>query len=236
MTAEKKKKIIDTIYEVLNALDKSKINGNHYRDKFNRMSLNEFDGWMSDFLNDPKKNFFIECMPYRNEPNLTDVKDALKKLKVPVEEYIYYRHDGNKGNPVRTSTPVLTGYLYIKKAQQILSKKNSYTFDIDKRNMKTGQATGDSKVARVTDVETYGLIVYDTPNISAELLGPRSDDFIGKHQMLNDIHNYGQTYLKKLDSGLESSQTINTIDVYFLGSGLKTNLLSPVDTFLTNLK
>jgi len=119
--------------------------------------------------------------------------------------------------------------LLIKKTQQILSKKNSYSLSIEERNQKTGQVTGKSKVARVTDIETYGLCIYEADHVLEELLGPRADNMSGKEKMYQDISNYGYTSLEDIMKNIDTSQTINTIDVYFLGSGIKTDLLSPTN-------
>ena len=213
----------------MNILDKSGINGKYYKKFLSSMSLAEFDRYMKNFLTNPKKNFYIECMPYKNEFRLNDAKEALDFLGVPAEEYVYFRHDGNIDRPVRSAEKVMVGYLLIKKTQQILSKKNSYSLSIEERNQKTGQVTGASKVARVTDIETYGLSIYEADSVLEELLGPRSDNMSGKEKMYQDISNYGYTSLQNIMKNIDTSQTINTIDVYFLGSGIKTDLLSPTN-------
>lgn len=236
MTIAKKNKIINYIYEFMKILDKSEINAKYYKDFFNKMTLSEFDAYMKKFLNDPKKNFYIECMPYKNEFRLEDAKEALNFLGVPVEEYVYFRHDGNKNNPIRSAQKAMVGYLFIKKTQQILSKKNSYSLSIEERNQKTGQVTGKSKVARITDIETFGLCIYGSDKILAEVLGPRADNMTSKEKMYLDISNYGYTELQDMLKDIDSSQTLNTIDVYFLGSGLKTDLLTPTNELRRTLK
>jgi len=48
-------------------------------------------------------------MPYKNEFRLEDAKEALNFLGVPVEEYVYFRHDGNKNNPIRSAQKAMVG-------------------------------------------------------------------------------------------------------------------------------
>ena len=49
------------------------------------------------------------------------------------------------------------GYCTIKRVQQILSKKNHYATDIDDRSLKTGDVKSESKVAAISEPETYAL-------------------------------------------------------------------------------
>jgi len=57
-----------------------------------------------------------------------------------------------------------------------------------------------------------------------------------KEKMYLDISNYGYTELQDMLKDIDSSQTLNTIDVYFLGSGLKTDLLTPTNELRRTLK
>ena len=57
----------------------------------------------------------------------------------------------------------------------MLSKKNTYSLDINKRNMKTGQVTADDKIARISDMESFSLLSYkEDPICLREFLGPRA--------------------------------------------------------------
>lgn len=59
-----------------------------------------------------------------------------------------------------------------------------------------------------------------------EFLGPRSDNQDAKIQMYQDISDQGYVSMNSLESDIESSQTINTIDMYFLAAGIKTDLIT----------
>ena len=223
----KRKKIQNMIYDTISILDKSGKNLEAYKKFFDSMSDEEFNKYMKRFLNDPEEHFYMEIIPFQNEPTLKDIKKAADYLGVPLEEYVYFRHDGNKNNPVRTKYPVPVGYLHLKRLQQILTKKNSMTIDIDRRNPKTGQVTGDSKIGRLSDAENYALTVMGADFALQEFMGPRADDANKKNQMYQRITTDGYVQLNTLSSDIEDSQTLNTVDVFFTGAGIITDLLSP---------
>ena len=144
---DKRKRITEKIYKVFSILDKTGLNTKKYQQLFEGMTDDEFKRYMKNFLNDEDKNFYLECLPNKNEPSLKQIKSALEYLNVPLDEYVYYRHDGNKSNPIRTRYKVPVGYIHIKRLQQMLQKKNTYSMSIDKRSLKTNQVTGDDKIA-----------------------------------------------------------------------------------------
>lgn len=138
INANKRKLIEEKIYTVFNLLDKTGSNTERYRNLFKPMSNEQFDKFIKEFLKDDKRNFYLEVLPNKNCPRIKDCKEALEYLKVPCEEYLYYRHDNHKDNPIRTRYKVPILYINLRRLQQMLSKKNTYTLDISKRNMKTG--------------------------------------------------------------------------------------------------
>lgn len=116
--------------------------------------------------------------------------------------------------------------------QQILSKKNSYTANIDQRSQLTGQVANDSKIARLSDNETSALLVMGSKDILKELLGARADNKREKAELYQSISKYGYgslTEIAKTGDGKASQKdnvVLNTIDVMFLGAGIKTDLIS----------
>jgi len=113
----------------------------------------------------------------------------------------------------------------IRRPQQILSKKNTYSLEINERNMKTGQVTGHSKIARIADTETYALLTYGAKAALKEYLGPRSDNMSSKTSMYKDISLYGYTYQSDMDYDIRSNQTLNTVYTYLIAAGLQNDLL-----------
>lgn len=64
--------------------------------------------------------------------------------------------------------------IIIKRLQQMLMKKNSYSLSIDSRNLKTNQLTGDDKVARMTEAENFAASIWEIKDGMKEMLGPRA--------------------------------------------------------------
>jgi len=175
INSAKRKQIEEKIYKTLSLLDKTGANTQKYKKLFSSMNDDKFDKYMKEFLKDDKKNFYLEILPNKNCPRIKDCKDALDFLKVPTEEYVYYKQDGHKDDPIRTRYKVPVLYVDIRRLQQMLSKKNTYSLDISKRNMKTGQVTADDKIARISDMETFSLLTYKDDNVALkEFLGPRA--------------------------------------------------------------
>jgi hypothetical protein len=224
MTTKKRKEIETMVLTVINLLDSSGLNGKKYETLFKSMDDKKFEKWAKSF--NGSKFLTVEVLPLKNEPTLDDIKKAADYLKIPLDEYIYYRHDGHSENPIRSQHRVPVGYLFIKKMQQMLIKKNSYTVGISNRSMKTGQVMGDDKSARVSDVETYALTVLGANECLKELLGPRADNMEKKQQLYHNISIYGYSNNSDLTGDINSSQTINTANVYFLGAGILTDLVN----------
>lgn len=221
----KRKEICEKIYTVMSLLDKTGKNLEKYQNMLEPMSDDQFDKFIKDFLKDDSRNFYLEVLPNKNEPSLRDIKKTLEYLKVPMDEYIYYRHDGNKSNPLRTRYKVPVGYIHLKRLQQMLQKKNTYSMSIDKRSLKTNQVTGEDKIARITDVENYSLTAIGADEALKEFLGPRADSEDSKLEMYKQISNQGYTYLKDLPNDISKKRTLNTINSYLIGAGLASDLV-----------
>jgi hypothetical protein len=221
---EKQKKILN----VIEILDKTKKNLNFYQQKFLKMNDKEFDNWLKD-LKSGKEVIRLETIAYENEPSLEDIEKAANYLKLPLEEYVYFNHEKTEDGLVpRSYAKVPVGYIPIRRMQQILAKKNSYTTDINQRSAITGQVTGDSKIAKISDSETSPLLITGGQNGVKEFLSFRADNKNLKKAAYNEISRYGYVSMEEIkenDSMLAKS-TLNTVDVYFLIGGLKTNLVT----------
>ena len=221
MTA-KRKKAQELVFAVFNKLDKTGRNAERYREFFSKMSDVQFEKWAKNFMEDPEENFFLECTPYETEPSLKDIEAASKVLDIPLAETVTFRHlDGTT-----TQSKVPVGYLYIKRHQQIVSKKNGLSNGIRERNQKTGQVTGGSKAARITDMDNYSLQTYGADEALKELLGARADDPVAKIEMYRKINEEGFVSLQEIEGDPRKKVTLNTINTILLGAGITTDLVT----------
>lgn len=105
---EKRKDIQNLILNVISSLDTDQSNMKKYKAFYDEMNDEEFIRYMKRFTNSDE-NFYLEFLPNKSEPGLNDIEEALNKLDVPMNEFVYYRHDGNKDNPLRTRYKVPVG-------------------------------------------------------------------------------------------------------------------------------
>jgi hypothetical protein len=225
----KRKKIEELVIGTLDRMDKSGYNSKRYKDFFKGMSDSQFTTFMNKFLKDESEHFYIEVTPFEKgqEPVMEDIKKAADFLGVPLNEYMYMPYANPDGEPLRTQQPIPVGYLHMKRLQQILSKKNSFSSNIESRNAKTGQITGDDKNGRVSDTENYALVAIGAEAALKEFLGPRADDAVMKQEMFKDINKDGYTSLRNYTREVGNKQALNTLDVYFTGAGILTDLITP---------
>jgi len=163
------------------------------------------------------------------EVRMNQIKAAAEFEGIELEDYIYYRHHDKRG--IRSKMKVPVGYCTIKRVQQILSKKNHYALDIDDRTLKTGDVKGESKVAAISEPETYSLMAIGAEKTLEELLGPRADNQQKKMQMYRQIARDGFCTLADMKSDRSSSTTLNTINTYLLACGVRSDLIT--DTLKT---
>ena len=94
------------------------------------------------------------------------------------------------------------------------------------RSALSGQVMGKDKNARDSDQENYALVTLGAENILKELMGPRADDPVMKDQMYSQIAKDGYVSLENLTSDVKNKVTLNTIDVFFTGMGIATDLIT----------
>jgi hypothetical protein len=148
----KRKQIEEKVFKTMKLLDPQGYNTKHYEELFSSMTDAQFSKCINNLISDEDNNFTLELTPFENnhvDLKIDDIKKAADYLKVPLDEYIYLPFVNPEGKPVRSREKTPVGYVHMKRLEQILSKKNAYSFDISERNQKTGQVTGHDKNGRV---------------------------------------------------------------------------------------
>jgi len=224
LTQLKREKIEKLVLETVKRLDNSKMaNYGRYKVLFKTMSDADFEKWANEMGHDLDDTIQMFQLPFE-EMKMTQIKNAADYLKVPLEEYVWYRHNEPEG--IRTKMKVPTGFLHIKRVQQLLNKKNRYTFDTEDVTLKTGTVKGESKVASLSDPETFALTALNADAALQEFLGPRADNQSKKQDMMRQISRDGYTTLESLEGDITRSTTLNTVNVYLLGAGIKSDLIT----------
>ena len=242
MSSRARTEIQKIVLKVFDALDRTGSNSEKHRKMFGSMDDKAFDKWVKALLKDDDAYIQLEVMPFKNEPTINDIEKAAKVLGVPLEENVYFPHEGGTSDdggkePVRTARKVPVGYIHVCRLQQILAKKNSYTTNVDRRNQLTGQVVADSKIARNSEHETAALITMEADGIVRELMGPRSDNRGKKLAMYNAIGRDGfvnQDEIEEHGTVLDNASLVMA-DVFLTGAGLKTDLLAEGDRLVLTL-
>ncbi len=104
-------------------------------------------------------------------------------------------------------------------------KKNGISTDISERSAITNQVTGKDKNGRESDLENTMLTALGMTNTLKELNAPRADDSVMKQQMLRDIALNGYTRLEDMDDDIMNKTTLNTVDCYFRGMSIESDLV-----------
>ena len=86
--------------------------------------------------------------------------------------------------------------------------------------------SSDIRELDASDMENFAMTTYDANEAMREFLGPRADDLVMKNEMYAEISRKGYVNLDDLTSDVSNKKTINTLDVYFICMGIKTNLIT----------
>jgi hypothetical protein len=224
LTTEKRKSIEKLVLDVVRALDNSKMdNYKRYEALFKVMGDEEFETWANTMGHDLDDTIQMYQLPFE-EMKMTQIKKAADILSLPLEEYIYYRHNNPEG--IRTKMKVPVGFIHIKRVQQLLAKKNKYALDNEKVGLKSGQVKDESKVTSVSDPETFALTAINAEAALQEFLGPRADNQSKKLQMYRQIARDGYSTLEDMTEDITQSTTVNTVNTYLLASGIRSDLVN----------
>lgn len=224
----KRKQAEKLIYDVMDALDKTGTNTEKYKKLFAKMSNTEFESMMKSMWEDDTMNFVLDIDEFDRVVRLEDAERAAKVLGIPLEEYVMLPHlNKDKDNPVVSKVKYIVGYIIFKRLQQTTQKKNSASTHIGQRSAVTGQVTGDDKNGRSSDVENTGLIVYGALDTAREFNGFRADGIQRANYAYSQIATNGSVSLEDIEktAGIGDRTMLNTIDVMYLGMGIKTDLV-----------
>jgi hypothetical protein len=222
-----RKEIEQLIYDTYDALDPSGTNSAKYRALFSTMDDKKFEKFFKDFLKDDKENFTLDIVEFEHDLKMENCEKAAKVLGIPLMEYIYMPHlSMDKKHTVVSKEKCLVGYINIKRTQQLLHKKNALSTSNEKISATTGQVTQSDKNARDSDIEASMLVALGADKILQELHGPRADDQVMKREMNQSISTKGYVTLDELDNLPTNKVTLNTVNTYLLGMGLKSDLVS----------
>ena len=228
---QKRQKMMELFFKAIAPIDKSGKNKELYENKFGTMSDKQFETFFNNFFKG-KDNFILQFIPFENEPTMEDAMKSAKILNFSFNERVFLNHF-KEGYMSDFECMILP--LGIKRLQQMINKKNSTSFTATNRDSKTGQVINEDKNARVSDTETAAMMVTGMEDVLKEFLGPRADDIVGYNEMTKQILEKGFVSQEDIPNDPRNKTTLNLIDVYFLGAGIKSNLITEDLVLLSTL-
>lgn len=216
------------IYKIMEILDDP---------KSNKDESPNVDFWVRQFakMNDKQFEEFIlkpfsiyyQTSGLKREPKINQLTQALDELKVPLMEEIYmpHKYKNSQDKPVK-SKKCLVLYLHMKRMKQLLTKKNGMSIEAKTRDARTGLLTGYDKNGRESDREFESLAISGLTATMKELSRSRADSMNDKSLMNSTIKTMGQVRLEDLTNDPTDSLSKNLLNVYFIGAGLMSNIVT----------
>ena len=79
---------------------------------------------------------------------------------------------------------------------------------------------------RLTEAENFAASIWGIEDGLKEMMGPRADNSVAKTQLYKQISQQGYCKLEDVDDDLADKYTLNTVDVFMIGSGLMSDLVT----------
>jgi len=195
-----------------------------YEKRLNQWSDEEFDDYMNNLASGKET---LALFAANNSPHKLDI---LNLYSVADElNYKLFQHldltDPITGQVVRTNVPHLVLRLPLRRQVQMLYKKMSIPEDDDTVDERTGQATGESKGARVSYPELQVNAAKGLNKSIIEMLKFRGGDEKAYNAMNRAIMETGGVSMDTISSMLPSKvKATQTLSVMFKSAHLNTNL------------
>jgi hypothetical protein len=220
----KRKKATEQILTIMDELDSTGNNRKVWEYRLKQMSDSEFKNMMKEFAHNTRQiHLTVDINPSSNtnQIDLDNVEKIANKYGIKLTEYVFLPHENptDPSKPYVTATPVPIIMVYVRKmGNQMLEKKNSISGDIDVVNPITGQVTGESKSASLSDTQTSALTTTNQLETIKEFLTIRADNLPGKMKMMQQIEKYGTVNFKDCDVQIKDNQSLITFETFLRGA------------------
>jgi len=182
-TLKDRTKIINLIKLVYGHLDmsKNKATTTTLTKNLSKLSVAKFKQLVDEVK---ETGYYPIIIPPFLSPKHTDIENAMKVLGIKTAYNLTLPEYNTK-----TASKVPVGYMYISKLEHMGDAK-IYGRSTGPVTSKTSQPTAGKRHEggqRLGELDTYSFISYNCPSVLAEFMGPLSDDYITRDEMLSDI-------------------------------------------------
>jgi DNA-directed RNA polymerase subunit beta len=192
-TMKDRKQIIKLIESVYSILDTS-VNGATTKEiigNINKLNDKYFKIFVDQIL---KSGFYPLIFPPFNGPKHNQIGKALKFMGLQYSYHLTLPEFNTK-----TVNPVPVGYMYLAKLEHMADAK-IYGRSTGPVTTKTSQPTAGKKREggqRLGELDSYAFISYDAKHVLAEMMGPLSDDYLTKEEIIAEIVQTGGAEYKE---------------------------------------
>jgi len=184
-----------------------------YKNKFSKMSDEEFDSFMKDLRERKQRLCIVD--PNFSKEKLTTKKniEVAKELGKSLFQKVWVSASPGKPAYLTPNEYIIT-IMPVRRQAQLLSKKISIPEDNNSVDDFTGQPTGKSKGSKMSYPETQVLASFGLDKSITELLKYRGGDEKGFAAMNTMIDRTGSVNLKSIEpyaSGVKSTQTMKSL-------------------------
>lgn len=210
------------ILEFIKEVTKSDLNVNLYKDLFKEMSDKDFTEMMVKFRDGDILNIIVDSDASKNNISVENNLNIAKKYKRPMFQHVV-THGNDK---IPSTTSLHKHYLQIipfRRTKQTVEKGVSISVDSKHVDILTGQPSGVSASAKISNPETQILIGMGLERTATELNVDRSDSQ-RSNILISGIKKYGDIPDEIVDKYGEQTRTSQTLKAYLAGMHLTMNL------------
>lgn len=219
-----RKQVQELILKYISKLVTGDENVKLYQHLFNSMNDTQFHKFMED-LRDGNK-FLSVIIPNGNNKIKVDVNNNIKLAKELGFDFFQRLYIKNNPDIPDHLTPnkYMLLKLPVRRAAQIVSKKISIPTDNKSVDNLTGQVTGKSKGAMLTNPELQILLGLGLKDSIKELMKMRGGDAGEATAMNNMLFSQGHVSQKAAEDYSTEVKSKKTLKAYFNGMGIKSTL------------
>ena len=210
------------ILKFMKDIDPSMNNFRIYKEKFSKMTDNQFHKYMTD-MKEGKTQLVVYSANMVNNLTTTNLKNVAEKYNVSLFDHIDI-WDNDLERFVRTSTKYLIVDVPIRRLKQTLSEKISVPDNDRVRSVQTDQVTGDSKGSSVSLIEAQIAIDKGLDEVVNEFFNIRGGNLEAVNTLKSVLENKGSVSSEDLKNVTTRPKVVQTVKSILHGMHIQSNL------------